>query len=126
MKKLLSLLNFDKKGLIPAVIQDAKTNKVLTLCYMNREALKKTFAEKRVHVYRRSKGKLMMKGQRSGCIQRVREVYRDCEGNSLLFRVDQTRGACHKGYFTCFFRRTNKAGSVKVMGKRVFDPRKVY
>ena len=96
----INKLKFNEKGLIPAIIQDCKTNKVLTLCYMNEEALRKTLDEGKVHVFRRSKGKLMMKGETSGCIQTVREVFADCENNSLLFRVDQKDVACHTGNFT--------------------------
>jgi len=126
MEGVFKLLKFDDKGLIPAIIQDEKTKGVLTLCYMNAEALRKTLEEGVVYVYRRSKAMLMKKGGTSGCIQRVKALYIDCEGNSLLFAVDQERGACHEGYFTCYFRQINKDGSVKVMGKRIFDPKEVY
>lgn len=126
MNKILDLIKFDEKGLIPAVIQDDVSKKVLTLCYMNREALKKTFKEGKVYVHRRSKGILMMKGETSGCVQRVRSIYIDCEGNSLLFKVRQVKAACHEGYFTCYFRKIDKEGDVKITGKRIFDPSKVY
>lgn len=126
MTKLLENLKFDDKGLIPAIIQDAKSKEVLTLCYMNREALEKTLAEGLVYVYRRSKGCLMMKGQTSGCVQKVKSLCIDCEGNSLLLKVDQKLAACHTGFFTCYFRKLDKKGVLKVMGKRVFDPSKVY
>jgi len=126
MEKILSLVNFDDKGLIPAIIRDEKTKEVLTLCYMNKDALAKTLETGKVHVFRRSKGRLMLKGETSGCIQKVRSLAIDCEGNSLLFGVDQERAACHEGYFTCYFRRIGKDGKVKVKGKRIFDPKKVY
>ena len=76
--------------------------------------------------FRRSKGRLMLKGETSGCIQTVRSLYIDCEGNSLLFTVDQERAACHEGYFTCYFRRLKKDGTFEVIGERIFDPCKVY
>jgi len=126
MNRLMESIKFNENGLIPAIIQDYKSKAVLTLCYMNREALEKTLEEGKVYVYRRSKGKLMMKGETSGCIQKVRSVFVDCEGNSILFEVDQKRAACHDGYFTCYFRKVGKGGSLKVIGKRVFDPSKVY
>ena len=126
MKNLLENIKFDDKGLIPAIIQDYKSGEVLTLCYMNSEALLKSLEEGKVYVYRRSKGRLMMKGETSGCIQKVRSLFIDCEGNSLLFKVDQKRAACHTGYFTCYFRKLDKPGNLKIMGKRVFDPKKVY
>ena len=119
-------LNFDVNGMIPAIIQDYKTNKVLTLCYMNKDAVKKTFDTGLVHVFRRSKNLLMTKGETSGCTQTVKEVFVDCSNNSLLFKVEQKLAACHKGYFTCFFRQLDKAGNETTVEKRVFDPKEVY
>ena len=126
MKKLLSLMKFDDKGLVPAIIQDYRSKAILTLCYMNKVALEKTIETGIVYVFRRSKERLMMKGETSGCIQKVKSVYIDCEGNSVLFRVAQKRAACHTGYFTCYFRKLAKNGCLKVEGKRVFDPKEVY
>ena len=126
MEKIFGLVKFDDKGLIPAIIQDEKTKQVLTLCYMNQEALKKTIEEGNIYVYRRSKGMLMMKGETSGCVQKLRSMYIDCEGNSLLFKVQQKRAACHTGFFTCYFRKLDNKGAFKTAGKRVFDPEKVY
>ncbi len=126
MNKILDKIKFDEKGLTPAIIQDAKSKEVLTLCYMNSEALEKTLQEGKIYVYRRSKGRLMMKGDTSGCTQAVKALYIDCEGNSLLFKVDQKKAACHEGYFTCYFRKLGKAGDFKAEGKRIFDPKKVY
>ena len=126
MKELLEKIKFDGKGLIPAIIQDVESKEVLTLCYMNKDALLKTIEEGKIYVFRRSKGRLMLKGETSGCIQMVRFLAIDCEGNSLLFGVDQDRAACHEGYFTCYFRRLKKDGTFEVTGKRIFDPKKVY
>jgi phosphoribosyl-AMP cyclohydrolase len=126
MEALFKLLKFDEKGLMPAVIQDRRTKKVLTLCYMNAEALERTLTEGVVYVYRRSKALLMKKGQTSGCIQKVKGIYIDCEGNSLLITVDQVKAACHEGYFTCYFRQLDKEGAVTIKGKRIFDPKEVY
>lgn len=119
-------LNFDANGLIPAIIQDAKTGEVLTLCYMNKEALVKTLKEKKIYVFRRSKGRIMLKGETSGCTQKVRSVQVDCADNSLLFKVEQKKAACHEGYFSCYFRKVNTKGGLTAMGKRIFDPKKVY
>jgi phosphoribosyl-AMP cyclohydrolase len=126
MHKILDLLKFDDRGLIPAIIQDVKSGAVLTLCYMTREAVEKTLDEGVVYVFRRSKGRLMMKGETSGCVQKVKSLCIDCEGNSLLFKVAQKRAACHTGYFTCYFRKMDKHGSLKTAGRRIFDPEKVY
>ena len=126
MNKLLELLKFNDKGLISAIIQDEKTKEVLTLCYMNQDALLKSLEEGKIYVFRRSKGRLMLKGETSGCIQTVKSLSIDCGGNSLLLMVDQDRAACHEGYFTCYFRRLKKDGTFEVIGERIFDPKKVY
>ncbi len=126
MKELLEGIKFDDKGLVPAIIQDAKSGAVLTLCYMNKEALEKTLETGTVYVFRRSKGRLMMKGETSGCTQAVREVYVDCEGNSVLFKIEQLKAACHTGYFTCYFRKLDKEGRLVCEGKPLFDPKDVY
>jgi phosphoribosyl-AMP cyclohydrolase len=123
---ILDKLNFDDKGLIPAVIQDYTSAQVLTLCYMNREAIEKTLSEKKIYVFRRSKGRVMIKGETSGCVQTVKEVYIDCADNSVLFKVDQEKAACHEGYFSCYFRKLAEKGDILVEGKRIFDPKEVY
>lgn len=123
---MIDKLNFCEKGLIPAVIQDYKTNKVLTLCYMNKDALDKTLKEGRVYVFRRSKQKVMLKGEKSGNIQAVKEILVDCENNSLLFKVEQKMAACHKGYFACYFRKIDKDGNEKIVEKKIFNPKDVY
>jgi len=126
VKKNIPYLNFDKKGLIPAIIQDRKTGKVLTFCYMNKEALEKTLKEGKVYVFRRSKNKVMAKGEISGNIQAVKEVFVDCADNSLLFKVEQKRAACHLGYFTCYFRKIDRNGKERIIEKKVFEPKDVY
>lgn len=123
---LLKLIRFNEQGLIPAVIQEAKTKQVLTLCYMNREALIKSLEEGKVYVYRRSQRRLMLKGETSGHIQRIRQVLIDCEGQSLVFLVDQHVAACHAGYVTCYFRQMKRNGSIATLGRRAFDPKHVY
>ena len=126
MKVFIKQIKFNDKGLIPAIVQDCKSGKVLTLCYMTQEALEKTFEEGKVYVFRRSQNRLMAKGETSGHIQIVKEVFIDCEGNSILFKVEQKVAACHAGYFTCYYRQSNKDGTLNVVGKKVFDPKKTY
>ena len=126
MDKIFSAIKFDDKRLIPAIIQDEKSKEVLTLCYMNKDALLKTLEEGKVYVFRRSKGKLMLKGETSGCVQNVRKVSIDCEGNSLLFEVEQVKAGCHEGYFSCYFRRIDKDGNINITAERIFDPKQVY
>ena len=126
MKTFIEQLKFDEKGLIAAVIQDYKTGRVLSLCYMNRQALEETLKESKIYVFRRSKNRLMMKGETSGHVQIVKELFMDCEGNSLLFKVEQRIAACHAGYFTCYFRRFKKDGTADIVEKKIFDTDKVY
>jgi len=127
MERFFEILKFSDQGLIPAIIVDDKSGEVLTLCYMNRDAVEKTLETGKVHVFRRSKGRLMMKGETSGHVEAVREVRADCEGNSLLIRVEQKVGACHAGYFSCYYRAYNaEKGEWETVEKRVFDPEKVY
>ena len=122
----ITKLNFDEKGLIPTIIQDYKTGKVLTLCYMNKDALEKTLSEGKVYVFRRSKNRIMLKGETSGNIQAVKELFVDCADNSILIKVEQKIAACHEGYFTCYFRQIDKDGNEKIVEKRIFDPKSVY
>jgi phosphoribosyl-AMP cyclohydrolase len=93
---------------------------------MNREALEKTLEEKKIYVFRRSKGRIMIKGETSGCTQEVKEVYVDCADNSILFKVEQNRAACHEGYFSCYFRRINEKGEEVIEEERIFNPDEVY
>ena len=121
----LKQLHFDEKGLIPSIIQDI-SGKVLTLCYMNRDAIMKTIETGKVHVFRRSQNRLMIKGETSGHIQIVKEVAVDCESNSLLFIVEQKVAGCHAGYFSCYYQKVNANGEIEITEKLVFDPKKVY
>ena len=123
---LLQVLRFNEHGLIPTVIQDAKTKRVLTLCYLNREAVARSLAQGKVYVFRRSQNRLMLKGETSGHLQVIRGVWVDCEGKSLLFLVSQRVAACHAGYFSCYFRRVSPSGKLQVIGRKVFDPATVY
>ncbi len=113
-------------GLIPAVIQDAATNEVLMVGYMNRESWEKTLETKRATFWSRSRQKLWIKGETSGHVQEVKEIYLDCDGDTLLLKVNQIGGAaCHTGFRSCFHRRHDKEGW-KIVGERVFDPKEVY
>jgi len=96
---------FNKNELIPAVIQDYKNSEVLMLGYMNKESFKLTLETKRVWFYSRSRQKLWNKGETSGNFSNVKEIYYDCEDNSLLIKVEQTGVICHTGNKTCYYRR---------------------
>lgn len=125
--QLLEKLQFNEKGLIPSIIVDELGGKVLTLCYMNKDAVEKTIETGKVHVFRRSQNRLMIKGETSGHIQLVKRVFFDCEGNSLVFVVEQHVAACHAGYRTCFYREyIPKTDSFQIAENKVFDHDKVY
>jgi len=124
---LFDSLKFDSNGLIPAVIQDYKDNKVRMVAYMNKESFLKTIKTKKTWFYSRSRKKLWMKGEKSGNVQIVKEIFIDCDNDCLLIKVQQVGNAsCHTGYRTCFFRKIVGSNKLKVIEKRFFDPRKVY
>jgi phosphoribosyl-AMP cyclohydrolase len=127
LDSLLKKIKFDQRGLIPAIIQDVKTNQVLMLAYMNRRALKKTLETGRTYFWSRSRKQLWCKGEISGHTQALRQLFLDCDADTLLIKVAQAGGACHTGYYSCFYRKINtKAAALKIVGKKVFDPKKVY
>src|ERR1700758_5306772 len=118
-------IDFDKAGgLVPAIAQDADSGQVLMMAWMNREAYEETLRTGRAVYFSRSRGKLWRKGEESGNVQEVREVYIDCDGDTILLKVQQIGGAaCHEGYASCFFRKVEPDGLVGV-GPRLFDPAK--
>ncbi|MBI5099058.1 MAG: phosphoribosyl-AMP cyclohydrolase [Nitrospirae bacterium] len=104
-------LKYDDKGLIPAIIQDVNSNEVLMMAYMNKTSLEKTMETGKTHFWSRSRQKYWMKGETSGNVQLVKEIYYDCDGDTLLIRVEQVgSGACHTGNRTCFYRKIETAG----------------
>ena len=115
-------LAFDGQGLLPAVAQDADSGAVLMLAYVNREAVERSRETGFAHYYSRSRDELWKKGGTSGHTQRVQDIRVDCDGDALLYLVDQEGGACHTGYDTCFHRRIDG----EIVGERVFDPEDVY
>jgi len=112
-------------GLIPAITQDYKTNEVLMVAYMNKEAVRKTLKTRKCNYYSRSRKKMWLKGESSGHIQKVKAIYVDCDMDCLLIKIEQLGGACHTGYKSCFYREF-KSGRLASRGKKVFDPKKVY
>ncbi len=98
-------LRYDDRGLIPAVLQDAETGQVLMVAWMNAEALRLTQETGEAHFWSRSRQTLWHKGATSGNIQRVREIWMDCDADVLLLRVDPAGPACHTGAQSCFYRR---------------------
>jgi phosphoribosyl-AMP cyclohydrolase len=118
---LLDCIKFDDKGLVTAIAQDAGTKDVLMIAYMNRETLEETLATGRMVYFSRSRMKRWLKGETSGHFQTVRDVRIDCDGDALLFTIDQTGAACHEGYFSCFFRK--KSGNEWIVCGRKPDAR---
>jgi len=116
IKKLVSIDDLDYKkvkGLIPVVVQDYKTLKVLTLAYANHEALEKTVETGYAHFFRRSFGRVMMKGETSGNVQKVRDVLVDCDADAVLYLVEPKGPACHLGEETCFHNRLREFAEKK-------------
>jgi phosphoribosyl-AMP cyclohydrolase len=102
---IIDAIKFDEKGLVLAIAQDDGTSQVLMAAYMNRDTLVETLETGKMVYYSRSRKKRWLKGETSGHFQTVRSVFVDCDGDTLLFKIDQTGAACHEGYFSCFFRR---------------------
>jgi phosphoribosyl-AMP cyclohydrolase len=101
----LAQVRYDANGLVPAIVQDHASGQVLMMAWMNEETLRLTLTEGRTVFWSRSRSEVWRKGETSGDVQRVRGAYYDCDGDTLLFSVDQEgAGACHTGERTCFFR----------------------
>ncbi|MBP1929393.1 phosphoribosyl-AMP cyclohydrolase [Methanolinea mesophila] len=115
-------LQFKEGGLIPVVVQDAKTREVLMVAYADKEAVALTRETGFAHYYSRSRKKLWKKGEESGHFQKVFRILVDCDEDCLLYLVEQTGAACHTGYRTCFYRTLDG----EIIGDLVFDPSKVY
>ena len=121
------LVDFEKSGgLVPAIAQDHLTGEVLMMAYMNREAFEETVRTRRAVYFSRSRNKLWRKGEESGNVQEVKEIFLDCDNDTILLKVHQIGdAACHEGYKSCFFRQLEN-DELKVIGERVFDPKTVY
>ncbi|RKY39615.1 MAG: phosphoribosyl-AMP cyclohydrolase [Candidatus Omnitrophota bacterium] len=119
------ILDFEKHRLIPVIVQDIESNEVLMLGYMNREALEKTLSTGKMHFFSRSRQRIWLKGEESGHCQFLKELYVDCDRDSLLAKVEQIKAACHKGYRSCFYQRL-EGKNWKVVGKKIFEPEQVY
>ena len=121
-------LNFTKgtDGLLPAIAQDAATGEVLMLAYINEESWRKTIETGKAHYWSRSRNKLWLKGESSGHVQLVKEIFVDCDLDTVVFKVEQLGGAaCHTGHKSCFYRRV-RGDELEIQGEPVFDPAKVY
>ena len=115
-------LAFDEQKLLPAVAQDAESSDVLMLAYVSEESLDRSRETGEAHYYSRSRDELWHKGGSSGHVQRIEEIRVDCDGDAILYLVEQEGGACHTGYDSCFHRTLDG----DVVGEKVFDPDSVY
>ncbi|MBZ0168280.1 phosphoribosyl-ATP pyrophosphatase [Candidatus Methylomirabilis lanthanidiphila] len=123
----LTQLRFDDSGLIPAIVQDAENGQVLMLAYMNQQSLQMTLETGLTHFYSRSRQRIWQKGEESGHIQRVYEIYFDCDEDALLIKVEQVVAACHTGRRSCFFRRLHPSPEASAeLTQQQFDPEAVY
>lgn len=119
-------VKWNEDGLVPAIAQEAQTGAVLTLAWMNREALASTQETGVAHYWSRSRGRLWRKGERSGHVQRVREIRLDCDNDAVLLVVEQQGGiACHTGRHRCFFQRL-EGDTWRVVEPVLKDPKAIY
>jgi phosphoribosyl-AMP cyclohydrolase len=125
---LFDQLKFDPTtGLIPAIIQEQQSGRVLMMAWMNRASLQKTLETGKTHFWSRSRQKFWMKGESSGHVQAVKDVAFDCDGDTLLIQVEQTGAACHEGYRSCFYRSVaGDRESVKITEPQLVSPDQMY
>jgi phosphoribosyl-AMP cyclohydrolase len=123
----LENLKFDANGLIPAIVQEQATGRVLMMAWMNRASLEKTVATGKTHFWSRSRQKFWMKGETSGHTQAVKEISFDCDGDTLLIQVEQIGAACHEGYKSCFYRAVDDGGNhIKITEPQLETPEQMY
>lgn len=124
---LLNAVQFDDDGLVAAIAQDHDTGDVLMMAYMTAETLHETLETGRMVYWSRSRQAVWRKGETSGNVQHVHAAHLDCDGDVLLFQVEQVGdAACHTGHRSCFYRRVERDGSLVNDGTKVFDPDEVY
>jgi phosphoribosyl-AMP cyclohydrolase len=121
----LDQLKFNADGLIPAIIQQQSSGRVLMMAWMNRASLEKTIETRRTWFWSRSRQKFWMKGESSGHVQTVKDLSFDCDGDTVLIQVEQTGTACHEGYQSCFFRSLDREGW-KVTEAQLETPDQLY
>ena len=123
--KILDQLKYDVNGLIPAIIQEQRTGRVLMMAWMNKESLQKTIELGKTCFWSRSRNKYWVKGETSGHVQHVKNISFDCDADCLLIEVEQIGAACHEGYKSCFFRKI-EGDEARITEQRLVEPEKVY
>ena len=124
--KFIENLKFNDDGLVPAIVQEENTGRVVMMAWMNEASLKSTIETGKAHFWSRSRQKYWMKGESSGHTQEVKDIAFDCDGDTLLIQVEQHGAACHEGYKSCFFRSINEGGAFDVTEERLVNPDEVY
>lgn len=129
-------LEINGEKLVIAIAQDYQTNDILMVAFMNKEAVEESLRTKKAHYYSTSRGKQWMKGESSGNVQNIKEMFIDCDADAIILKVDQIGAACHEGYRSCFFRQINLKEEinidnltdkeVKIISERLFDPKEMY
>jgi phosphoribosyl-AMP cyclohydrolase len=120
-------LKYNSEGLIPAIVQDAASGRVLMMAWMNESSLQSTLDSGLMHYWSRSREKYWLKGETSGHTQKVVRWFKDCDADTLLFQVEQAGGACHTGFESCFFQELDKKGEpCPISEEKVFNPDEAY
>ena len=119
-------LKINGENLIIAVAQDFETLEVLMVAYMNHEAFKKTIETGNAHYWSTSRNKLWLKGESSGHLQKVQEILTDCDKDALVLKIKQEGAACHKGYYSCFYREIEDDSKLKTIKEKIFQPENIY
>lgn len=119
-------LKINGENLIIAVAQDFETSEVLMVAYMNQEAFNKTIQTGTAHYWSTSRDKLWLKGESSGHVQKVQEILTDCDKDAIVLKIKQEGAACHEGYYSCFYRKIEYNGTLKIIKEKIFQPENVY
>ena len=125
------------EDLVIGIAQDYETNEVLMVAFMNKEAVEQTLKTKKAHYYSTSRQKQWLKGESSGNVQTVKEMYIDCDADAIIMKVEQIGAACHEGYRSCFFRQLDidkenididnlTDDDIEIISERLFDPKEMY
>ena len=115
------------KKLATAIAQDHETNEILMLAFIDEEAYAKTIETCKAHYYSTSRDRIWFKGEESGHIQEVKEILFDCDRDAVIFRIEQTGGACHTGHYSCFYQKlSDDKESLEDVGTKVFNPDEIY
>ena len=122
---ILDKIKYDANGLVAAVMQDYENGEVLMVAYMNSESLKTTLETGKAHFWSRSRQKFWMKGESSGHTQEIKEVFIDCDGDCILFKIKQNVAACHTGFRSCFYRKWDGEKLIET-GEKLFNEDDVY